>query len=66
MCMKVSNSNLISGSEADPDPASDRADGLPAAEQSDGVLVHGGLGPPKLPGKQDRVLKHVRETHSKW
>lgn len=64
--MKVSNSDLCSGSQADPDTASDRADRLSPAEQPDGVLVHGGLGPTKLLGKQDRVLKHVRETHSKW
>ena len=58
--------DLFLGSQADPDPAADRADRLPPAKQPDGVLVHGGLGPPKLPGEQDGVLKHVRETHSKW
>jgi hypothetical protein len=37
---------------------------LPAAEQFDGVLVHGGLCPAQLPREQDRVLQHVRATHS--
>ena len=37
---------------------------LPAAEQPDGVLVHGGLCPPQLPRQQDRVLQHVRAAHS--
>jgi hypothetical protein len=37
---------------------------ISAAKQSDGVLVHGGLCPAQLPGQQDRILKHVRATHS--
>ena len=38
--------DLFPGSQADPDPAADRADRLPPAKQPDGVLVYGGLGPP--------------------
>ena len=51
------------GSEADPHPAAGGADRLPAAEQPDGVLVHGRLGAAQLPRQQDGVLQHVREAH---
>ena len=55
--------NISAGSEADPHPAAGGADRLPAAEQPDGVLVHGRLGAAQLPRQQDGVLQHVREAH---
>lgn len=39
------------------------ADWLPPPEQSDGVLVHGGLCSPQLPRHQDRVQQHVRASN---
>ena len=44
----------------DSDQAADRAHRLPAAEQPDRVLVHGGLCAAVLPGHQGRVRQHVR------
>ena len=45
---------------ADSDQAAHRAHGLPAPEQPDRVLVHGGLCAALLPGHQGRVRQHVR------
>lgn len=36
---------------------------LSPPEQSDGVLVHGGLCSPQLPRHQDRVQQHVRASN---
>ena len=40
--------------------AASGADGLPAAEQPGGILVHGRLCATQLPGHAHRVLQHVR------
>ena len=52
----------VAGSEADQNQTKGCPDWISSTEQPDGVLVHGGLGQTKLPGQQDGVLQHVRET----